>query len=77
MRKNERLMEAIMKKYPSEAACARAMGWPRQRLNKITTNVREPDLKEVRDLANATDYTVGEMAKIFLDELSPNGQQSA
>ena len=61
--------------YKNESACARAMGWHRQRLNKITTGIKEPDVTELNEMAVALNKTVGEIAEIFLRAKSPNEQQ--
>lgn len=64
--KNEALCEAIKSQYKSEAECARALGWPRQRLNKITSGVKEPDVHEVNELACKLQKTIGEVCEFFL-----------
>lgn len=74
MRSNN-LKATILKIYPTESACAKAMGWPRQRLNRITTGAKVPDLYEVKCLALATNMSLEKMAGFFLEEKSPNGQR--
>lgn len=64
--KNEALCAAIKTLYKSEAACARALGWSRQRLNKITTGAKEPDVYELNELARKLKRPVGEVCKFFL-----------
>ena len=59
--------------FSSEAELARVLHWPRQRLNKITNGDKEPDLGEVRDLANALEEPFDKIAFIFLNRKSPNG----
>ena len=63
----------ISEKYKSEAACARQLGWERQRLNKITTGFREPSVYEVNELARVLERPVGDLVLIFLRMKSPNG----
>ena len=59
--------------YSSEAELARTLNWTRQRLNRITNGDKEPDLEEVRDLANALHEPFDKIAHIFLSRKSPNG----
>lgn len=63
----------IHSKFKYESNLADSMGWSRQRLNKITNGDKEPDLGEVRDIANALDEPFMTVAQIFLDLKSPNG----
>lgn len=74
--KNKALCDAINEKFESEAACARALDWPRQRLNKITTYIKVPDVNEVNAIAFVLEIPVGEVCSFFLSEKSPNGQQA-
>lgn len=64
----------IYSKYVSEAACAKDIGWPRQKLNKITNGNKIPDLEEVATLAEILDVAIGDMAQFFLNNKSPNEQ---
>ena len=73
MAKNLELNGLIHSKYESESAFARALGWPRQRLNKITSGVKEPDISETVMMARKLDVTVDRLADIFLPQQSPNG----
>lgn len=61
-----RIKKIIRAKFKTETACARAMGWPRQRLNKITNGVKVPTIKEVNELSLVLDTSVGDIVKIFL-----------
>lgn len=60
------LKEMIRAKFGSEASMARSIGWSRQRLNKITTGVKEPDVGELSAIANGLGEPVGVIADIFL-----------
>ena len=71
------LRSLIYAKYDSEAKLAEELGWPRQRLNKITNGSKEPDLNEVKVLAEKLDRPFSDIAFIFLDQRSPNDEQSA
>ena len=63
----------IFEKYDTETACAEAIGWPKQRLNKMTSGKKEPSVSEVFAIANAVERPVAEVAGVFLQMKSPNG----
>jgi len=67
------LRSLIYAKYDSEAKLAADLGWPRQRLNKITNGTKEPDLDEVKALADKLERPFSEIAFIFLNDKSPIG----
>ena len=64
----------IFGKYESEAQMAEAIGWTRQRLNKITNGTKEPTLDEVDAIAKAVGEEFMTVAAIFLKKKSPNEQ---
>lgn len=66
----------IYAKFNSESDMARHLGWARQRLNKITSGMREPNIAELNELARALEVPIGDLAQIFLNRLSPNGRRS-
>lgn len=66
----------ITDKYKTEAACARKLGWSRQRLNKITTRTREPSVYELNEIAKALGTSVNRIVPFFLVDKSPNEQQA-
>lgn len=72
MAKIPQLNGLIHANYDNESEMARAMGWSRQRLNKITTGRRLPDLNEVQALAEALNTSFSSMAQIFLGGESAN-----
>jgi len=74
-KKIKELRGIIYSKFDSEADMAKAMGWTRQRLSKITNGLKEPDVNELNDMANPLNMTVGEIAQIFLRNKSPNEQR--
>lgn len=76
-RKIKELRGLIYSKYDSEADMAKAMGWPRQRLSKITNGLKEPDVNELNAIAEPLGVSVGEIAQIFLRSKSPNEQQNS
>ena len=75
--KNEKLDKVIKNVFPTEAACSRALGWDRQRLNKITNGLMVPDVNDLNELSAVLDISVGELAGFFITEKSPNEQQTA
>lgn len=73
-KKIKELRGLIYSRFDSEAEMAKAMGWPRQRLSKITNGVKEPDVNELNAIAQPLNVSVGEIAQIFLKTKSPNEQ---
>lgn len=65
----------IHSKFDSEAQVADAMGWSRQKLNKITNGRMEPDLNDVQALAAALGVSFMDVARIFLPTESPDGDR--
>ena len=66
----------IHSKFETEKQMAEALGWPKQRLSKITCGIKEPDLDEVQSIANALNVSFMTVADIFLARTSPNGDDS-
>ena len=64
----------IYSQYDSESDLSRILGWPKQKLNKMTNGAVEPNLMELNDLAKALNTGVEELAQIFLRYKSPNEQ---
>ena len=56
----------IYAKYDSEAELCRELGWPRQRLNRITNGTKEPDIREVKILAEKLECPFEKLADMFL-----------
>ena len=75
MAKDMELNGMIHAKYPSESAMAEAMGWTRQKLNKITTGKKMPDLQETKEIAHALEKPLTTVADIFLRKMSPDGDE--
>lgn len=63
--------------YDSEAAFARELGWNKQRLNKITTGQKEPDIVEAAEIAQKLGVSLDLIADIFLNEKSPIEQRNS
>jgi len=65
----------IFSKFDTESACAAAIGWEKQRLNKITNGKKEPTVTELNAIASVLGTSVESVAQIFLRTISPIGQQ--
>lgn len=59
--------------FASEAACAKSIGWDRQRLNRIVNGIKEPSITEVDAISRAIGKKNDETADIFLAYWSPFG----
>lgn len=75
MAKVKALRGLIYERFDHEADLARQLGWPRQRLNRITTGAKEPDIYEARALAESLEVPIDRIVQIFLTDKSPNEQQ--
>lgn len=64
---SKKLKQFITKVYGTEANMARTMNWPRQRLNKITTGRKIPDVAEIGEMAKALGTSITQMAEFFLN----------
>lgn len=64
----------IYAQFDSETDLARQLNWPKQRLNKITNGIKEPNVEELYALSSALGVPIGDMAQIFLRCKSPNEQ---
>jgi len=60
------LKNRIRAKYGSESEMARQIGWPRQRLNKITNGIKEPDVAELHVIAVSLGLSISKVATFFL-----------
>lgn len=67
----------IYSKFDSESELARHLNWPRQKLNKITNGVRQPDLQEIDALSKPLGVTPNQLMQIFLRYSSPDRQQNS
>ena len=67
----------IHRKYGNESQMADAMGWAKQRLNKITNGEKAPSLSDIEAMSNALDEPVMTLVEIFLRAKSPIGQQAS
>ena len=72
MPKNMELNGLIHSHYDSESQFATAMGWSRQRLNRITNGKKVPDLFDLRDMSIALPCDLMVLVNIFLPKKSTN-----
>lgn len=72
----KQLKKLICEKYGSESGLAKSINWSRQRLNRITNGVKEPDLLEAKVIADALGVSIDELSIFFLCMKSPNGRTS-
>lgn len=63
----------IHSKYKNESAFALALGWTKQRLNKITNGKTQPSLEDAIEIADGLGVNVSTIADIFLRQKSPIG----
>lgn len=77
MGKVKELRSLIYGKYDSEIEFAERLNWKKQRLNKITNGIKEPDIEEINALAKGLNVEVGDIIQIFLRYKSPNEQQKS
>lgn len=66
----------IYSKFNSEAEFARALGWQRQAVNKLSNGNKQPNLIEIDAMAKVLQVSEIDLMHIFLAYSSPNGQQA-
>lgn len=66
------LNSLIHGQYPNQASFAEAIGWRRQRLNKIVNGEKQPSLAEVQEIAKGLGVPFMMVCNFFLQEESPN-----
>ena len=66
------LRSLIHGQYQNQAAFAKAIGWRRQKLNKIVNGDKQPSLEEVQTIAGGLNVPFMMVANIFLRSKSPN-----
>ena len=60
------LRSLIFRKFDTETACAEALGWNKQRLNRYVRGLREPRASDVVAMAKVLDVRPVLLADIFL-----------
>ena len=66
MSKNKPLRGLIYQIFDTESDCAKALGWKRQQLNKITNNKKKPTVDEINELAKVLNTNVETIFEFFL-----------
>ena len=74
---NNELSRIINAKYRSEAEFARAMGWSRQKVNKITNGKQLPDISELNKMAEMLDVGAPVLLRVFLPGQEPKKKETA
>lgn len=67
----------IYGKFRTSSDLARHLGWPRQRLNKITCGQKIPNITEVRQIADALDVPIETIADFFCKNSHQMGNKRA
>lgn len=75
--KVQELRIEILKRFPSESAFARKIGWDKQKLNKIVNSRQNPTVEDINEMAVGLGMAASDVYLIFLRHKSPNGQQTA
>lgn len=70
--KNKQFRALIYANYDTEAQLADDLGWPRQKLNRMTNGMAMPNISELNDLAQKLNVDIGQIARIFLHNKSQN-----
>lgn len=72
MAKNLELNSLIHGQYQNQASFADAIGWRRQKLNKIVNGDKMPSIEEVQTIANGLGVPFMMVCNFFLQKKSPN-----
>lgn len=72
MEKNLELNSLIHGQFRNQASFADAIGWHRQRLNKIINGSQEPSIADVQTIAEGLGVPFMMVANFFLKKKSPN-----
>ena len=62
---NKRFREEILKRFKSEAALAKRMGWSRQKLHKVIHGGTSPKISRINELSRGMGIPVGELIELF------------
>lgn len=73
MNNNSPIKEELRRRFGSEAEAARRLGWPRQRLNRLTNCVRQPKMSDLAALGRILEKPASEVVQFFLPDKSPFG----
>lgn len=64
------LNELILRKFPSQARCAQALNWTRQKLNRIVRGETMPTLDDTEALARVLETPIEEVSEKILGSKS-------
>lgn len=65
------LRGAVLSRYPSITAFAKAMKWDRKKASRIINNIQQPSVKDIEDIAALLDIVDDHaFVSIFFDGLS-------
>ena len=73
MEKVLELNSLIHGQYPNQASFADAIGWRRQKLNKIVNGEKQPSIEEIQTIAEGLGVPFMMVCNFFLKKKSPNG----
>ena len=76
MARIKELRSIIYDRYESESELANELGWPKQKLNRITNGQQEPNLEELMAMADKFEMSATDLIRIFLQNKSPNRQHA-
>lgn len=76
MARIKELRSIIYDRYESESELANELGWPKQKLNRITNGQQEPNLEELMAMADKFEMSATDLIHIFLQNKSPNRQHA-
>lgn len=72
MAKNLELNSLIHGQYPNQSSFASAIGWSKQRLNKIVNGDKQPSIEDVQIIAEGLGVPFMMVCNFFLNKKSPN-----
>lgn len=64
--KDNEVKRMIRRKFKTESACAEALGWSKQKLNKYTTGKSEMNIKALWELCQALEADPEELAAALM-----------
>ena len=71
MAKNLELNSLIHGQYPNQASFAEAIGWRKQKLNKIVNGDKKPSIEEIQTIAEGLGVPFMMVCNFFLQKKSP------
>ncbi len=71
------LRSMISTRFQSEAEFARAMGWSKQKMNKITTGKQLPDISELNKMSEMLDVGAPVLLRVFLPKQESKQKETA